>query len=377
MINTTSESRKSDLMKFGVLVNDFDDGNFLKSDLQRFFVNVNEKYTNRNTSEFTNECDRKLLTITSTFTYFKFIRWIYYYMSLFCLIVYGGIAPIYFKAYFTSKFYLQTLEVSHEHVIKENVNNLDQNRHVHLNLRLLTVSAVVWSTSLSIVVFLLRGRFPAQDSNIHKSLWYIHYGFLAIMLIFHGIYMASFLTLLKYSNEETRNIHGYKFKFFIFGFYIFVWFMMGLMATLGSFVYPAHLSKFWDATCFFEYTTIVTMMVWSAEIWRGFTKCDDSTFCNSVSNRYQLVLAENDLQRVQFMSVHKQSSVSKNLSKVTKAASIKLTDTVNMIQQSIRPLTTPVKMNIDKSESQHLIKTDCQDGGSDDSDSDNYKLSIF
>ena len=241
------------------------------------------------------ESNRKLLTVTSTFTYYKPLRWVWYYISLTCCILYGGLSPTYYKAYFTSKFYLKTLH----HVDKENpkstVNGNKKSKSKcsltslicrrQLALRILTVCSVLWCMSLSVVIFLIKGRFPAKDANIQPYIWYIHYSSLLVLLISHFLYMASFLYLLKISNPENKKIHDYATKLIIFIIYDFSIFMMCFLVTLGNLFFPNFLEKFWDATCFFEYLTVLCIMVWNIEIWRGFTY-------ESRSNRYQLVLVK-------------------------------------------------------------------------------------
>ena len=84
-------------------------GRSIKRFIGRKTSEVNEELRQVSYKELQTEDEknnRHLLTVTATFAYKKQLRWVWYYVSITCCILYAGKAPAYFKAYFNCRPYL-------------------------------------------------------------------------------------------------------------------------------------------------------------------------------------------------------------------------------------------------------------------------------
>lgn len=206
---------------------------------------------------------RRLLTVTATFTYKKELRWVWYYISILCCIIYGGVAPAYYKAYFSSFRFLKSLKPNRKLSI--------------LALRCLTCSSVAWSLCLSCVIFLIQGKYPAEEATIENWIWYNHFLVLFLFLVSCGVNFFSFLYLVSSSNTEMRINHHFKFKLFVAIFYVLSILMMIIYVILSS-IYPHRAALFKDIVCLFEYTTVLCVMCFNGDVWSGFTYVKNKSY---------------------------------------------------------------------------------------------------
>ena len=244
--------------------------------------------------KFYEEKYRRLLTVTATFTYVKPFRWFWYYTCTDCIVIYGLFSPIYFKRYFQDMW--KTPWCMDRKGKNEN-KNAYYHRRYEKALKIFCISSVIWSVSLTVIVFMIQGTRPygkkeeeynQSIGSIKPIIWYLHFLALFLYLVFNQLYLLSFNYLLSFSTSSLQRKHKLKRKklwTILAGLSIFGM-IIGVGATFICFqvsgrpisidnstenlnVKIKNSSIFADMICFFEYMTVFFLIIGNIEVFVG------------------------------------------------------------------------------------------------------------
>jgi len=195
---------------------------------------------------------RHILTVTSTFAYQQELRWYWLWVSL----ITAGLLWSNFQAIGLHYRYIITKLTANQPECIPRVNALQ-------------IGVVCVPLFLAAVVIFIQGTPPKKGGNdgITHLAWNVHYLFLLGLVASVLTSMLSIYSILRGTpNLSVKFHHHVWYKFWLTTTFIVSSFAM---VSLGTVAIMTENDLFWDMLCIFEYTCILTIMLFIADVFGG------------------------------------------------------------------------------------------------------------
>lgn len=193
----------------------------------------------------------KLLTMTETFSSEPVIRAYWLFVTSFCTTVYSGFGPAEFEIFFEK--------------------NLRKTPISKILYNIFQVSNFSWPIALNAVIFGMAGNYPASENSISTRMSNVHIGFLTLFLVLFLLKSLSFSALIYHCDPKLQKETGLSLKIFCNAVLLICCPIMGYCIIFEC---PED-TMLQDIFCVTEYIVMFTIMVFNAEVFRGFHLCEN------------------------------------------------------------------------------------------------------
>merc|ERR1711988_769847 len=187
--------------------------------------------------------------MTETFSSEPVIRAYWLFVTSFCTTVYSGFGPAEFESFFEK--------------------NLTKTPVCRTLYNIFQISNFFWPIALNAVIFGMAGNYPANELTISTRMSNVHISFLTAFLVLFLLKSLSFSALISQCNTKLQKETGISFKIFCNVVLIICCPIMGYCILFES----EEDTMLQDIFCVTEYIVMFTIMVFNAEVFRGFHLC--------------------------------------------------------------------------------------------------------